>query len=91
MRLIIYIVQLFCSHNVCCDLQDELLQELEELEQEEVEKDLLEVGPPSTELPGLDNLPEVRKYFCTGNMYQASHHSHTVVSNVISMNVYCFY
>ena len=45
-----------------CDLQDELLQELEELEQEEVEKDLLQVGPTSTELPGLDNLPEVRKY-----------------------------
>ena len=55
----IYVVQLFC--NICCDLQDELLQELEELEQEEVEKDLLEVGPTSTELPGLDNLPEVRK------------------------------
>ena len=53
---------IFCSHMVCCDLQDELLQELEELEQEEVEKDLLEVGPTSTELPGLDNLPEVRKY-----------------------------
>ena len=48
------------SHKTC--VQDELLQELEELEQEEVEKDLLEVGPTSTELPGLDSLPEVRKY-----------------------------
>ena len=57
----IYIVQLFCSHKVCCDLQDDLLQELEALEQEEVEKDLLEVGPTTTELPGLDSLPEVRK------------------------------
>jgi len=42
--------------------QDELLQELEELEQEDVEKELLEVGTPSTEIPGLDSLPEVRKF-----------------------------
>ena len=46
-------------------LQDDLLAELEELEQEELEADLLEVGEPSKPLDiadPLDELPEVRKY-----------------------------
>ena len=43
--------------------QDDLLAELEELEQEELEKDLLEVEEPPSEPIGdtLDELPEVRK------------------------------
>ena len=45
-------------------LQDDLLAELEELEQEELESDLLEVGEPSKALDvgdPIDELPEVRK------------------------------
>ena len=45
-------------------LQDDLLAELEELEQEELESDLLEVGEPSKQLDisnPIDELPEVRK------------------------------
>ena len=44
--------------------QDDLLAELEEMEQEELEKDLLEVETPSDPVEdslGLDELPEVRK------------------------------
>ena len=47
-------------------LQDDLLAELEELEQEELESDLLEVGEPSKALDlgdPIDELPEVRKYY----------------------------
>ncbi|XP_065913173.1 charged multivesicular body protein 4b-like [Dysidea avara] len=39
--------------------EDELLQELEELQQEDVVKELIEGGTPSHQLPGLENLPEV--------------------------------
>lgn len=42
-----------------------MLAELEELEQEELESDLLEVGEPSKALDlgdPIDELPEVRKY-----------------------------
>lgn len=45
-------------------LQDDLLAELEDLEQEDLEKDLLEVGEPSNHLETsdpLDELPAVRK------------------------------
>jgi len=42
-------------------IQDELLQELEEIEQEGVIEELVEVGTTS-ELRGLESLPEVRKY-----------------------------
>ena len=48
-----------------CPPQDDLLAELEELEQEELESDLLEVGEPSKQLDIGDpiaDLPEVRKY-----------------------------
>ena len=50
--------------------QDDLLAELEELEQEELESDLLEVGEPSKPLDTADpldefELPEVRKYTIT--------------------------
>ena len=52
-----------CKH---LSLQDDLLAELEELEQEELESDLLEVGEPTKPLADvsspLDELPEVRKY-----------------------------
>ena len=55
------------SHQVAYSshIQDDLLAELEELEQEELESDLLEVGEPSKPLDigdPLDELPEVRKY-----------------------------
>ena len=46
------------------NLQDDLLAELEELETEELEADLLEVGEPSKPLDigdPIDELPEVRK------------------------------
>ena len=42
--------------------QDDLLAELEEMEQEELEKDLLEVETPSEPLDdSIAELPEVRK------------------------------
>lgn len=48
--------------------KDELLAELEGMEQEELEKDLLEVPAGSSRLPedtiGVDDLPSVRK--CLG-------------------------
>ena len=47
-------------------VQDELLAELEGMEQEELEKDLLQVPAGSSKLPedtiGADDLPAVRKY-----------------------------
>ena len=44
--------------------QDDLLAELEEMEQEELEKGLLEVGEASNPIQTdpLDELPAVRKY-----------------------------
>ena len=46
-------------------LKDELLAELEGMEQEDLEKDLLEVPAGSSKLPedtiGVDDLPSVRK------------------------------
>lgn len=43
--------------------QDDLLAELEELEQEELEKDLLEVEPSSAfETDPLEELPSIRKF-----------------------------
>ncbi len=42
--------------------QDDLLAELEELEQADLEKNLLEIGEPSSKLDdSLDRLPAVRK------------------------------
>lgn len=43
-------------------MQDDLLAELEELEQEDLEKDLLEVGEPSNiiDTDPLEDLPEPR-------------------------------
>ena len=55
----------FYSYNGCqINLQDDLLAELKELETEELEADLLEVGEPSKPLDigdPIDELPEVRK------------------------------
>ena len=46
-------------------LKDDLLAELEGMEQEELEKDLLEIPAAGSKLPedtvGLDDLPSVRK------------------------------
>ena len=46
--------------------KDELLAELEGMEQEELEKDLLDIPAGSSKLPddtiGVDDLPAVRKY-----------------------------
>ena len=55
-------------------MQDDLLAELEELEQEELESDLLEVGEPSKALDlgdPIDELPEVRKYYIYSVMLSA--------------------
>lgn len=37
----------------CCLSQDELLAELDELEQEELDKNLLEIGPENVPLPNV--------------------------------------
>lgn len=44
-------------------IQDDLLAELEDLEQEDLENDLLEVGEPANQIQTdpLDELPAVRK------------------------------
>ena len=60
------LVASFTVHVPSHPLKDELLAELEGMEQEDLEKDLLEVPAGSSRLPddtiGVDDLPSVRTH-----------------------------
>ena len=65
-------------HPFLYSLKDELLAELEGMEQEELEKDLLEIPAAGSKLPedtvGLDDLPSVRKCFTSSGDKGWHHH-----------------
>lgn len=65
--------------------EDELEKELEELEQEELDKELLGVSGPATELPEVPTgeLKDKTKVKKKGNLYQSLH--------VHVNNLLCFY
>ena len=62
-------------------LQDDLLAELEEMEQVELDEQLLDVEPTSTELP---ELPEVREYPTTFIKFRLLSESTSIIETMDS-------